>query len=216
MYPPQVLSKLLGRPVGDFDYLPPIPSTFPIANRPLYLKPVADMSYKTFDQELPNLLAEIETILNQYPNDKALIHCVSFRLRNAIMKIDNNRLITHETGNRAIILEQFKKDKRPLALVSPSYERGIDLKDDLCRNVIFAKAPFLNLQDKQVNARIHSGQLGQYYYKADCAQSIVQGTGRHIRDKTDWGKAWLLDAQINKLITDNPELFPTYWREALR
>jgi Rad3-related DNA helicase len=53
--PKAVLAEMLGLSTGDIDYLE-IPSTFPAENRPVLLDPVADMGFKTYQEELPNLI----------------------------------------------------------------------------------------------------------------------------------------------------------------
>jgi Rad3-related DNA helicase len=99
--------------------------------------------------------------------------------------------------------------------VSPSSTRGVDLPDDLCRFVIIAKAPFQSLGDKLVSRRVHGGGLGAFWYRAICAQDIVQASGRGVRHKDDHCITYLLDKQIERLVVDNQNLFPKYWMEAV-
>jgi Rad3-related DNA helicase len=67
------------------------------------------------------------------------------------MNINNPRLVTHNTQDRSEVIQRFKKSREPLVLVSPSCERGLSLDDDQCRFIIFAKAPFLSLNDKKTS-----------------------------------------------------------------
>jgi len=94
-FPPKlILAEMIGCGTEDIDYIE-LPSTFPIANRPVLLDPVADMSYKTFEDDLPRLLKKIEEILEKHPNERGLIHTVSWRLNTAIMKLGHPRMINH-------------------------------------------------------------------------------------------------------------------------
>ncbi len=102
-----------------------------------------------------------------------------------------------------------------MVFVSPSSVRGLDLPDDECRSIIIAKAFFQSLADKLVSARVYGSGLGGYWYRAICAQDIIQASGRGVRHKEDHYVTYLLDRQIEKLVVDNQTLFPRYWMEAV-
>ncbi len=214
-FPPlPVLAEMLGLSTGDIDYME-IPSTFPVSNRPVILNPVADMAYTTFYADLPKLLSEIEQILYKHPHEKGLIHTVSWKLNNEVMKLHHPRLISHtSTYDKDRSLQRFM-DSDNLVFVSPSSTRGVDLPDDLCRFIIIAKAPFQSLGDKLVSSRVHGSGLGAYWYRAICAQDLVQSSGWGVRHKDDWCVTYLLDKQTEKLVVDNQSLFPKYWMEAV-
>ena len=213
-FPPKpVLAEMLGLPVGDLDYVE-IPSTFPVSNRPVILDPAADMSFKTFEDELPKLLDRIEKIIDKHRGEKGLIHTCSWRLNEAIMRLGNPRMITHNSHDKESYLEAFRQSKDGI-FVSPSSMRGVDLPDDLCRFIVIAKAPFESLADKLVSARVYGSGLGAFWYRAVCAQYIVQASGRGVRHHHDHCITYLLDKQIERLVVDNQLLFPRYWMEAL-
>jgi Rad3-related DNA helicase len=213
-FPPKaVLSQMLGLPTGDIEYVE-IPSTFPAANRPVVINPVADMGYKTFNSSLPGLLKTIEKILKKHRREKGIIHTVSWKLNEAVMRIGNPRLVSHNSHDKDEQLGRFIKSPDGV-FVSPSSTRGVDLPDDKCRFVIIAKAPFQSLADKLVSSRVYGSGLGAYWYRAICAQDIVQASGRGVRHQDDYCVTYLLDKQIEKLVVDNQNLFPGYWKEAL-
>lgn len=213
-FPPKaILAETLGLPAGDIDYHE-MPSTFPAANRPVILHPVADMSHKTFDEGLPLLLKEIERILHQHRGERGIIHTVSWKLNEAVMAIGNPRLISHNGRDKEDALQAFLRSPEGV-FVSPSSTRGVDLPDERCRFVIIAKAPFQNLADKLVSSRVYGSGLGAFWYRAICAQDIVQASGRGVRHRDDWCVTYLLDKQIEKLVIENLNLFPGYWKQAL-
>jgi Rad3-related DNA helicase len=215
-FPPKaILAEMLGLNTSDIAYLE-LGSSFPAANRPVYLNPVADMSYKTFDDDLPKLLKEIERILDAHPHEKGLIHSVSWKLDNKIKNhIRNPRLIFHASETKDAQLAVFKASTNGV-FVSPSSTRGVDLPDDECRFVIVAKAPFQSLGDKLVSSRVNgNGGMGGFWYKAVAAQDLVQASGRGVRHKEDYCVTYLLDKQIEKLVVDHQNLFPRYWMEAV-
>ena len=99
--------------------------------------------------------------------------------------------------------------------MSPSSERGSSFNDDMCRFIIFAKAPFLNLGDKMTSTRAYSGKMGNFWYKSNACQTVVQGAGRGMRHKDDYCVTYLLDGNITKMMIDSPKLFPKWFRDAV-
>lgn len=237
-FPPvQIMGRLLGRDPNDIDYID-IPSNFPEENRKIFLNPVGNITAKTFDAEAKKVIygydilrkgpftppdtakhiPGIKDIINfpEHLNQKALIHCVSYKFADMILGIGDPRIGTHNSKNREEVLDKFIRSRNPLILVSPSMERGVDLPDDLCRFIIFAKCPFLNLGDKLTSRRVYSGNLGNLWYKSLTAQTIVQGCGRGVRSKTDYCVTYMMDKQISDLIMRNGSLFPGYFRDAIQ
>jgi Rad3-related DNA helicase len=217
-FPPHtVLGKLLGRPPGDFDYYT-APSSFPVKNRKVYLSTVSgNLTAKTWDDEVDKIVDKVGELVCDHVNEKGIIHAVSYKLANYIIDTlgSIDRFITHNSKNREEILDVFKNSSDNLVLVSPSIERGVDLPDDDCRFVIWAKAPFLSLGDKLTKSRVYSGSIGNLWYRSLCAQTIVQGCGRGVRHKYDSCTTYILDKQIKKLILGKGSLFPKYFKEAV-
>jgi Rad3-related DNA helicase len=209
--PPQaILPTLFGLPAKNIERWD-IPSSFDPARRKVFRTPVANMTFKTFNTEAPKLCREIAAILKHHQNDKGVIHGVSYKLCKFIREhLKSPRLVYHESrrGKESAIAGFMESDK-PLVLLSPSCERGIDLRDDLGRFVIWAKAPWLNLGDKVVKARAYSGVIGNFWYQSSMLQTVVQGCGRTMRSVDDWCVCYLLDKQITDLL--NPAKSPQTW-----
>jgi Rad3-related DNA helicase len=164
-----------------------VPCPFPVANRPIYYLPTADMSYKRMYDELPIMLAKITELINKYPDKKVLVHAVSYKVCDYLM---NNlpmkdRLITHRSADRASQLMEFKESPLPLVMVSPSFDRGVDLPGDQCRAIIIAKMPYPSLADKQISARMELAD-GNAWYSTRTVQTLVQMSGRGVRSETDY------------------------------
>lgn len=214
--PAKILAKVLGLDVGSIDYAE-LPSEFPVENRQVILRPVADLSYKTFKQDVGKAIDEIKNILAEHPNERGLIHTVSYKLNKLVMEgVNDPRLITHISAeDKMEVLDRFLNSDKPLVFVSPSSTRGLDLPDDLCRFVIICKAPFQSLADKLVNARVYGSQVGNLWYRSDMCQEIIQGCGRAVRSKDDWAVVYILDRQAVNVILKHQKLFPRYWMEAV-
>jgi Rad3-related DNA helicase len=215
-FPPKmVLAKCLGLDTADMDYYE-IPSQFPVENRPVYCYPVANMTAKTTDMELPKLVEAVKQIISQYPSQRGVIHAVSYALANKIIEgVDSVRLITHGAKDRQEVIDQFTSSDEPLVLVSPSVERGLSLEDEKCRFIIIAKCPYLSLGDKVTAARLYSSKLGQIWYGSNAALTVVQMAGRAVRSNIDQADTYILDLKVKELILKNPSWFPEWWLDAL-
>jgi hypothetical protein len=78
------MADSLGLP-WDYDTVM-VPSTFPVENRPIYMTPIADMTYKNMKEgdAVQDALYGIHSILMKYPKDRVLIHTVSYDLNEQI------------------------------------------------------------------------------------------------------------------------------------
>ena len=206
----------LGIPEEDTEHIQ-LPSLFPKEHRPVFYMPITALSRDNEEAEFPKVVEAVDTILDQYPSCKALCHTVSFARAKILLKLSrhSSRMLTHNTKNRLEILEQFMTSSEPLVLVSPSMERGLDLVGDLGRLAIFVKLPYGNLGDPQINKRVYAFPDGSRWYAWETARSLVQGSGRIVRSPSDWGLAFILDAEFSRLYQEYRNLFPLWWRDAL-
>lgn len=206
--------KLLG--LEDCEHME-IPSQFPKENRRVIYDPVANLTHKTMEEERPKLLKRVKEIIDSYPNEKGLIHTVSYSLANYLSEnLNSSRVLTHGGSNRTEILERFKKVNYPTVLISPSIDRGVDLPYDAARWCIVCKVPFPDLSDKQVAARLYShGSLGRQWYAQATASTLMQMTGRIVRAVDDYGTSWILDRQFENFYSKSAGLFYNWWTEAL-
>jgi len=211
--PTEIMGKLLGQNPQKFEYHE-TGSSFPPTNRKVYLHPIANITYKTFEDEIPRLVAAVERILITHPNEKGIIHTVSYKIANHLNWIcGHERLIFHDGKNRAEKLQEFKESQFPYVMVSPSMERGVDLPDSDARWCIICKAPFMHLKDKLVSKRLYSN-LGNLWYKSNAIQTTMQMAGRIVRSKTDYGATYILDKQCVDLMLNNMRIIPDYFKEA--
>jgi Rad3-related DNA helicase len=214
--PIKLEAKRLGIPLEDIDYKL-VPSTFPVHSRLIHLESAANLTAKTMDIETPKLVNRIREIVCSHPDEKGLIHAVSYKLANLITdSLSMPRVITHNSRDRQEVLDRFRQSDLPLVLVSPSCERGVSLEDDLCRFVIVAKAPWLYLGDKIVAARVYSSRLGQEWFAATMLLTVLQMTGRAMRSEWDYCESFILDAQFRQTYLLRMSWLPAWWREAVR
>ncbi len=162
------------------------------------------------------MVEAVREVLDAYPDERILVHSVSYELTNALMRgLQSKRVMTYTmAGQRDQTLNRFKNTPAAV-LIAPSLDRGVDLPDDDCRVVVIAKVPFPDLSDKQTNARLYS-KGGQRWYAATTVRTIAQMTGRAMRSKDDYCDIYILDTQfLTNLWKKSKFLFPGWWREAV-
>ena len=210
---PEIMAADLGIEEWEYDRTE---SPFPVVNRPIYYQPVANLTYKNQALELPKLAQAVAEIMDRYPEDKILVHTTSFFIRDYLMRnLNTGRIISHDSFNRADQLEKFRRTPDPAVMLSPSFDRGVSLDNDLCRCVIICKVPFISLADPQVKARMKMPG-GERWYLLKAAQTIVQMSGRGVRSVNDYCDCFILDKQFGSLLNRMRQYFPQWWRDAIR
>ena len=201
---PERFAKSLGIPFDEVEFID-VPATFPVENRPFVKWPICSMSYKNMDENMPKIAEACDAILDMYPDQKGIIHSVSFK--NAIYLRDHmqnsKRVLIHDQVSKNYVLEQFIKSKNSV-LISPSLIEGFDFKGDLSEFQIFIKVPYMSLADKVVARRL---QLDEEWYINNAVLQILQGVGRSVRSETDVAATFCLDNNINFLLSKYKHLF---------
>lgn len=215
LLPKPIFCKTLGLDPDEVDWKT-IPSTFPIENRPIYFRDVANMTTKTTDDELPMLIEDIKKVMEIHKNEKGIIHSTSYVLSKRIADLlDSPRIIFHTAENREEMVAKFLASDEPVIIISPSMVRGVSCDNDKARWCYIAKAPFLSLGDKIVSKRLYSGTIGQKWYTCNMLLDVVQMTGRIVRSQDDHGKSYIGDKQVFKALTANVTSVPKWWVEAI-
>jgi Rad3-related DNA helicase len=197
-----------------------VPSTFPPHRRPVVYRGVADMAQRNQGVAVPDMGLAVNRIISDFPDDRILIHTVSYRLADALMNRvkgeAQGRLVTYHTAKeRRAALELFKEQERSVAIV-PSWDRGVDLPDDLCRVIVVAKIPFPYLGDQQISKRLYSPG-GKGWYSMQTARTLVQMTGRGMRHEDDWCITFVLDEQFKTNVwSRSKRMLPSWWRDSIR
>lgn len=198
-----------------------VPSSFPVIQRPIIPRLVANVINKEMQTATPILIDEIETILTEHPNDRVLIHSVSYKLTKDLYyelrrTTHGNRLETYfDARDREGALDRYLSKSNGV-LIAPSFDRGVDLPADDCRVIIVAKIPYLSVGDKQVSARLFgTGKTGKMWYAIQAIRTLCQMTGRGMRSAEDSCRTYILDRQFSRLYNENRRLFPKWWAEAI-
>lgn len=143
----EIFAKSLGIDLDEI-YAIRKKSPFDITKNPIIPLESANLSKAYIKVNAAKTIAPIREILKSHSSDKGIIHTVSSRCRDYLMDcIDDERLFT---GG----IDEFKSSDKPLVLVSPSLDEGVDLPGDLCRFQIIYKIPYLDLGDVQIKRRM--------------------------------------------------------------
>jgi len=198
--------KTLGLDPSKTAYLS-LESPFKSENKPIIYAPVGKMSYSHIEKNIDKMVDVIAEIINMHKDEKGLCHAANFRITEAIgTKIKNRRMLVQQRGvNREEIYKQHVKLKTPTVLVSPSMMEGVDLKDDLSRFQIFCKIPYPSLADQLIKKKLEKDPL---FYPYVTAQTIIQASGRSIRNESDWAITYILDECAEEFFRKYAFLFP--------
>lgn len=202
---------------GSYGYVQ-APMTFPVDNRLIHARRKGiDMSHKMKETSWPTMAAEISNIVVKHPDERILVHTVSYELtRFLVNHLDaTGRSVHHylDASTREQALADFRSQGG--ILLAPSMDRGVDFAHDDARVVIVPKVPFPNLSDRQISTRLHAPG-GQEWYNVQTVRTLVQMTGRGVRSAQDWASTYILDSQFKRIYGQNRKLFPSWWREAVR
>lgn len=183
---PEIYATDLGLEWSECEYVA-VPCIFPAERRPVFLNPIADVTFAK-KASWPKIAARIGQLPRLYPNDRTLVHTVSY---------DFNRYLFEELsaagfGHRLVTYNQARDRKQALSqarsqpasvILAPSCDRGIDLRDDDCRLNIVAKTQWPNKSDRQIARRMYqpTPREGSLWYNCQTLRTVIQMCGRGVR-----------------------------------
>ena len=199
-------------------------SEFPVENRPILFKPVMKMNYQwnkpENKQNRERMIDRVNKILNDHKDESGIIHTGSYAISRWLVEelgySTPQKLFHHnpESGDdRNSIIKAFQNHNKPAILISPSITEGLDLKDDLGRFALFIKVPFPNMADNWIKRRM---ELSQEWYQRQTLINIIQGGGRIVRSKEDWGVTYILDGSFDFLYKRAGYMIPRWWKDSLK
>jgi ATP-dependent DNA helicase DinG len=197
-----------------------VPSTFPVENRPVHITPIGSMSKKNMDETWEEMVNAVDNVLRKFPDERVLVHTHTYEIARRL-NVDlgvpremGREVFTYtRAGERDAAFASYSNSERSI-LLAPSMDRGFDFKDDLARVVVIVKVPFPYLGDRQVSARLRLPG-GQTWYNVQVVRSIVQMTGRGVRNAEDWAETFILDKDFLNIYNKSRRLFPSWWRDAV-
>jgi hypothetical protein len=189
------------------------PSRIPKERRPLVYSPCA---YPVYDrpEEIPKLAEGILDVAHYHSGEKGLVHvtyAMSALLRPLLSK--DTRFIFHTKENKLAAFNRWQATPDGILLASGMHE-GVDLKYDMCRWQIIAKAVWPSLADAAVKLK---AEQRPDWYIWETLKIMMQAYGRVCRMPDDYGVTYILTAEWKRLIKEaiDKNLVPEWFSEAL-
>lgn len=216
------LIEQLGVDLEDVEWLG-APSPFQVSRRPIYRVHTdgARLNYKTHEGIWKIILAKIDRIIvaRRELGWKGIIQSVSYEKAQWVMKnSDHVDLMVFNdpkspTQDIINVVDLFGKSNEPTILVSPSVVTGFDFPHDKCRYQIQLKVPFPQSLDPYYKAQADARKgLGLFL----AAQSLCQAYGRGMRAEDDYCEFFIMDNNLQWMLSNNTELFSQWFVEAVQ
>lgn len=204
---PANFAKTLG--IKEYKYIE-IDSAFDPKNAPIYVTTGNKINYKNLKEKLPQMKDTILKICEKYKNDKGIIHTHTNEITQYLKdNVEDSRFLFRLDGvDNEDILKKHFESKEPTILVSPSMAYGVDLKGDLAKFQIVAKAAFMPLNDERIK-RLFKEDKDWYVNKM--LNNLIQACGRGVRSKTDKCVTYILDGNITDSVIRNAKKLPKYF-----
>ena len=184
-------------------------SPIPVQNRPIVYWPLGSMGMQHQAETLPKVVTWLTGALDAHPT-KGIIHCTYSVATKLQKSLDNDRFIFHTVHNKEEKFNEWLKSDNKVLIASGMYE-GLDLKYDLARWQVIVKVPFPNLAEPAVAAKLRQ-RPDSYSWAA--IKLITQAYGRVCRAPDDFGVSYILDSAAGRLMKDNEDLFPQFFKDA--
>ena len=195
-------------------------SPFPIENRKVEFTNVKRLSYSSTKDDEQQVIKKIDEIMTRYSDKKGLVLTSS---KSRCFEILEN--LSEENKKRIRICHSFNADGKTQdqivqehaestngVLLSSSLWEGVDLKEDLSRFQIIAKAPYPMLSETRTKIKMEKYPL---WYKAQAIMKLLQGFGRSIRDYGDWADTYVLDSAAHELLLMNRKMVPHAYHDII-
>lgn len=209
--------KTAKRSIGANDaVIVKIRSDFDFTKSSLIVSPSGDMSGKSRDASLPNVAAALDALIAAHPGMRGVVHTSSYDIRDRLTALVSDasrmRLTPYDDtrGKEAALSRHSVCDDS--VLIGPSLVEGINLPDDMCRFVVFAKCPYPYLGDDWTAKKT---ERDRQWYEWKTALAIEQGSGRGMRHANDWCNVFFLDSAFLKFFR-NSKSFSAQFSERLR
>ena len=179
-----------------------VPQVFDYTKSPIYtVTPTISMSYKNKHANKPAMVQRVIDIINLHPNERGLVHTGNFELMRALDAVKHPRIRTYTNSTEKTKMLELLKSEPDAVIIGPSLVEGVDLKDDLCRFIIFMKVPYMSMADRLTKAKMN---IYPNWYGWTAMSNFLQGLGRGVRNERDYCTTYLLDSSFSTFFYRNP------------
>ena len=213
----QMFCKSIGQSKEECAFIQVKESPFPVQSRPIHFLNVTRLNRSLMESAMPKIISKIDEIMSKHNFEKGIVLTTSNKQIDAIIQgvSLSNAQRFYRTGNdltRSELIKLQKDSDTPTVIISPSMYEGVDLKDDMSRFQIIVKAPYLDLSNGRISAKL---KLDPQWYSYRSAMKLVQGAGRSIRHESDFAITYILDASATDLIKRAGTIIPQWFKESI-
>lgn len=213
----QMFCKSIGQSKENCAFIQVKESPFPVQSRPVHFLNIARLNKNLMESAMPKMISKIDEIMNKHGSEKGIILTTSNKQVDDIIQgvSIRNAQRFHRTGNdltRSALMKLQKDSDTPTVIISPSMYEGIDLKDEMSRFQIIVKAPYLDLSNGRVSAKL---KLDPQWYAYRSVMKLVQGAGRSIRHENDFAITYILDESATDLVKRTNTMLPQWFKESI-
>ena len=214
IYDKDLYCRCVGLNPADVHFIR-IPSSFPIQNRPIYLKKAyqVDTSHRNWNDNFGEMVEKIQSILGIFSDVKGLIHVPSYDAMYQIADaVVGGRVVVHDRHDLSQKLQEFYASTGNGVFISPICQQGVDFKGDRARFQIVTRVPYANTSDEFMSYKVQN-DFNWYNYQA--LITFGQMIGRVNRSDDDFGATFLLDERFTKFVGGrNAAKLPKWLRDA--
>jgi Rad3-related DNA helicase len=208
--------QVLGLSEPDYTWAEyPTPFDLPARN-PLVHIPTIRLNHRTDGNGKALWLSRIEQILRRHPEERGIVHTVSYARAKFILQHTRQqrfRMITHMAKDLVDRVMEFKASRRPLVLLSPSLGTGHDFPGDTCRFQVVSKVPYPDTRDRLLKRR---AELDPDYISHLAMTQLVQICGRGMRSADDHCTNYIIDDNISWFIKRYAQFAPNWFLTTFR
>lgn len=195
-------------------------SPFPLEARRVVFEDVRSLSSRSSEQDRAAVVAAVDRIMSEHAGERGLVLTSSVswcRQIHAGLSADNARRarICHSRNPDGRTQDQIMDEHAGTpgsVLLSSSLWEGVDLKDDLSRFQIIAKAPYPSLSERRVAVKMRRFPR---WYSSQTLTKMLQGMGRSVRGEGDRAVTYVLDEAAHRVILRGADMVPKSYRDAL-
>lgn len=206
---PQVFARMLGINDDEYDYMD---LEYVLGKKTIVVKNSYKLNKDNSSNGIEIVKPAIRELLIRHATEKGLILTTTNKLAKEISSSFSGRCLYVDASNYQVQFEKHKGGENTV-MVTASFWRGIDLRDDLARFIIITKVPFPDLGDRLIQKRAYSGKFGHLWYVSQAVLMLIQGSGRGVRHEKDYCTVYILDGYIMELLKNKQyqKLFPKSW-----
>lgn len=192
-----------------------VPSTFPVANRPIVKAPAGRLGARDWEENMPRAVERLREIMARHPDVRGVVHCTSYHMAEELGRaLGSARVLVYDRATRASTVGAFVSgNTRPNAvLMAVSLTEGYDFKDDLCRFQVLVRVPY-PVPGKCMKARMEKDPR---FYAWRTSLTLVQTYGRGVRSATDHCQTYVLDDRFRDFVRRERDQLPRLLLEAIK